>query len=190
MTSEQVIGRNVILRHGPEISQSMCWGFKGHVLFHSRLNPDKDPSKPFICVLFQDKDFMVIPNWQMHFVNFDLGKEKDENALEDLLWAVGMTSPKGLELFALNPTPGGISGISRLKRHGFRKVFLPITFSAYWGGRTDSSRLDKWLRSGEHDDEFLIKSKDGSILFPSEAKNEIPCLENTLPRPFKMVKES
>lgn len=162
--------------------KGMCWGYDGFVLAHKDVNPGFDEKKPFIAVIDQDGV------WQMHFENF--GKfPKNEKALDDMYKAVAKSCKKGMELKCVGgATPGGLSGISKLQDYGFRKAFLPGDTNVYWGGELDRARLEKWLNSGRHDDEFLVRD-GGGFVSPGEYDGEITP-DNTKPRPFKMVRES
>ena len=160
----------------------MCWGYDGFVLAHKDVNPEFDKEKPFIIVIDQDGV------WQMHFENF--GKfPKNEKILDDMYKAVAKSCKKGMELKCVGgATPGGLSGISKLQGYGFKKVFLPGDTNVYWGGELDQAKLEKWLNSGRHDDEFLVRDGE-KFVRPDKYKGEITA-GNTKPRPFKMVRES
>ena len=171
--------------------KDMCWGYDGFVLAHKDVNPEFDEAKPFIVVIDQDGV------WQMHFENF--GKfPKNEKVLDDMYKAVSASCEKGMELQCIGgATPGGLSGFLKLQNYGFRKEPLPDNISVYWGGELDPTRLEKWLNSGRHDDDFLVRTdgdvepgvKGGVFVSPRGYGGEITA-SNTKPRPFKMVRES
>ena len=162
--------------------KSMCWGYDGFVLAHKDVNPDFDEEKPFMVVIDQDGVR------QMHFENF--GKfPKDEKILDDMYKALAASCEKGTELKCMGgATPGGISGVSKLQSYGFRKVPMPDDTNVYWGGELDPAKLEKWLNSCRHDDEFLVRDGD-KFVSPREYDGEITP-DNTKPRPFKMVRGS
>ena len=136
--------------------KDMCWGYDGFVLAHKDVNPEFYKGKPFMVVIDQDGV------WQMHFENF--GKfPKNEKVLDDMYKAVAASCEKGMELQMIGGvTPGGISGFSKLHDYGFKKAYMPDDSNAYWGGELDPARLEKWLNSGKHDDDFLVRT-DGDV---------------------------
>ena len=171
--------------------KDMCWGYDGFVLAHKDANQEFDEGKPFIVVIDQDGV------WQMHFENFGT-MPKNEKVLDDMYRAVTASCEKGAELKLVGgATPGGISGFSRLQNYGFKKVFMPDDTNVYWGGELDPAKLEKWLNSGRHNDDFLVRTdgdvepgeKGGVFVSPHEYSGEIT-IGNTKPRPFKMVKTS
>ena len=171
--------------------KDMCWGYDGFVLAHKDVNQEFDEGKPFIVVIDQDGVR------QMHFENFGT-MPKNEKILDDMYRAVAASCEKGTELKLVGgATPGGISGFSRLQNYGFKKEFMPDDTNVYWGGELDPAKLDKWLNSGRHDDDFLVRTDgdvepgtDGGVFVsPREYGGEITA-GNTKPRPFKMVRES
>lgn len=136
--------------------KDMCWGYDGFVLAHKDVNPEFDEGKPFIVVIDQDGVR------QMHFENFGT-MPKSEKILDDMYRAVAASCEKGTELKLVGgATPGGISGFSRLQNYGFKKEFMPDDTNVYWGGELDPAKLDKWLNSGRHDDDFLVRT-DGNV---------------------------
>lgn len=171
--------------------KDMCWGNDGFVLAHKDVNPDFDEGKPFIVVIDHDSA------WQMHFENFGT-MPKNEKILDDMYRAVAASCEKGTELeLRGGATPGGLSGFSKLRDYGFRKEPLPDDTPVYWGGELDPARLEKWLNSGRHDDDFLVRTdgdvepgaEGGIFVSPREYAGKITA-GNTKPRPFKMVRES
>ena len=160
--------------------KDMCWGYDGFVLAHKDVNSEFDEGKPFMVVIDQDGVR------QMHFENFGT-MPKNEKVLDDMYKAVSISCEKGTELeLRGGAMPGGLSGFSKLQDYGFRKEPLPDNTSVYWGGELDRAKLEKWLNSGRHDDEFLVMDGD-KFVSPSEYGGEITA-DNTKPRPFKMVK--
>jgi hypothetical protein len=160
----------------------MCWDYDGFVLAHKDINPNFDKSKPFMIVINQDG------NWQMHFENFGT-MPKNEKILDDMYTAIAKSCEKGMELICLGgATPGGISGMNKLCKYGFKKVSMSDDTNVYWGGEMDYDKLDKWLNSGRHNDDFLVK--DGNkYIHPDNYSGEVS-YDNTKPRPFKLVKEN
>ena len=171
--------------------KDMCWGYDGFVLAHKDVNPEFDEGKPFIVIIDQDGVM------QMHFENFGT-MPKSEKILNDMYRAVAASCEKGTELKLVGGvTPGGISGFSKLQNYGFKKVFMPDDTNVYWGGELDPAKLEKWLNSSRHDDDFLVRTdgdvepgtEGGVFVSPREYSGEITT-GNTKPRPFKMVRES
>ena len=74
---------------------------------------------------------------------------------------------------------------------------MPDDTNVYWGGELDPAKLEKWLNSSRHDDDFLVRTdgdvepgtEGGVFVSPREYSGEITA-GNTKPRPFKMVRES
>lgn len=163
--------------------KDMCWGYDGFVLVHKDANKNFDSEKPFIAIIDQDGI------WQMHFENFEK-MQKNEKILDDMYNAIAASCKKGMELQCVGgATPGGISGISKLQNYGFKKVSMPDDTNVYWSeGMMDPAKLEKWLNSGRHNGDFIVKA-NGKFMHPDKYDGKIT-MNNTKPKPFKMVKQS
>ena len=41
----------------------------------------------------------------------------------------------------------------------FCEIRLGDDTNVYWGGELDPAKLEKWLNSGRHDDDFLVRTE-------------------------------
>ena len=80
---------------------------------------------------------------------------------------------------------------------GSRRYSCRTIRTSTGGGELDLAKLEKWLNSGRHYDDFLVRTdgdvepgtEGGVFVSPCEYGGKITT-DNTKPRPFKMVRES
>ena len=180
--------------------RALCWNLKGYAFTHEDLNPEFDKGKPYMVMCYQRSS-----GWQMHFENFET---IDAKPYMDAFYKAFTSTceEKGIrEIYAVGGfTPGGISGGTALQNYGFKKVYQPVlrtkkeyvksgNSNIYWSeGMVDKERLQGWLNGGKHLGEFLVidnpeATPGRQIVSVPDGKSEYN-LQNTMPRPFKMVR--
>lgn len=172
--------------------KELSFGYPGYVFVHKDTNPNFDKNKPYILIVHEiDPETHEDYGWQLHYRGIET-VEFPKETLDDLYIAIAKSLPKGFNLEATGGiTPGGLSGIERLKDYGFKKEYHPQT-SAHWtstkeqGGILDVNLLNHWLNSGKHDDEFIVIQGDKEIS-PKDFDGEFT-INNTKPRSFSMLK--
>lgn len=174
--------------------KNMSFGYDGFIFVHKDVNPEISDKKPYLMLIHQiDSDDGTDYGWQIHFHNFING-ETTPKIYDDLYKALEKTCKSGMELHSASFTPGGISGYNKLSKYGFKKIWLPNNTYSYWstssdhGGDLILSKLEEWLNNGKHLDEFLVKNENGEFILPKQSNEKKFSYENTIPRPFKMVK--
>lgn len=195
-----------IIRLGPcNHQKALCWKLHGFCFTPVKVNPSFSKNLPYMVLCYQPDNGC----WQMHFENFDNFDSKPY--LGALYEAFTQTcEEEGIkEICAIGGcTPGGLSGISSLQFNGFKKVYQPQlktkkeyedsgSSNIYWSeSMVDKAKLEKWLNSGKHLDEFLVidnpeaKPEEQIISKPDESGciQDKYTLQNTMPRPFHMVR--
>ena len=104
--------------------KEMSFGYDGFVFAHKDVNPKLSDKKPYIIIIKNDE------NWEMHFRNFVQGQTTPEQK-DDLYHAISKSFPSGFTINARGGcSPGGLSGISKLSKYGFKKQY--VNERIYW----------------------------------------------------------
>jgi len=100
-------------------------------------------------------------DWLIHFEN-ETNQPYTDNEKEILFNAVAdIVKPDDLLTTEGGVTPGGISGIKKLKMHGFKQAGVNKGDNVYWASDRllDRDKFNKWIQNANEDD-YIVIDKD------------------------------